>query len=70
MISSIICAIIATFIVMFVTNKDANTPDLLKVNEMFTKENLLKTIPECKTRKALFIFIVTFLSAFLSVLFF
>lgn len=70
MISSIISAIIATFIVIFVTNKDVNTPDLLTVKEIFTKDNFMKTIPACKTKKALFLFIVTFLAAFISVLFF
>lgn len=64
MIHSIISALIAVFIVLFIVNKEDNK-DLkhyfLSVNKMFTKQNLIDTIYAFKTPRAWFMLIVVLL---------
>ena len=66
MISALISAIVATFIVLFITNKngfEGGKPYFMNINEMFTKKNLVDTIMVFKTPKAWFVLAVVFLFA-------
>lgn len=66
MISALISAIVATFIVLFITNKngfESDKPYFMNINEMFTKKNLVDTIMIFKTPKAWFVLVVVFLIA-------
>jgi len=66
MISALISAIVATFIVLFIVNKngfDEGKPYFMNLNEMFTKQNLVDTIMQFKTPRAWFVLVVVFLFA-------
>lgn len=60
-ISAAISALIATFIVMLIVNKNGDNPYFLKVNDMFTKKNFKESCAQFKTGRGMFVLLITFL---------
>lgn len=60
-ISAAISALIATFVVMLIINKNGNKPYFLKVNDMFTKKNFKESCAQFKTGRGMLVLLITFL---------
>ena len=60
-ISAAISALIATFVLMLIVNKNGDKPYFLKVNDMVTKKNFKESCAQFKTGRGMFVLLITFL---------
>ena len=64
-LSAALSAVIATFIVMFIINKNGNDPYFLPVKDMFTQKNFKDACDQFKSGRAWFCLVITFIVAFI-----